>query len=1593
MADIGEIRGRLTLEDLTSKSAATATSSIRKFEHESDKLSHHLNTSLSPALDKSGNKFKDHSRTVKSAGDALGSLAVNIAGIAAGYLTISTAIDVFRSSIDAISESETATALLEARIKSTGGVAGKTADEINRFAESLSDLIKRDDEEIALAAAELLKFTDISGDQFERIIKLAADMAGPTGDLVAEVEKLGKAAQEPDEALTLLERSVGRFSDAEEEMIKNLAKSGDEAGAAAAMFDILERRVGGTAEAYGTTLGGVLKGISITWENQLELLQEGLSPALKQIADDFDAYISSAEGQADVIQLGKDLGALVISLSGGVKNLAEGLKEIDLGSIINLITLITDLLGLLQKVGQYAKYINPMYWELKLLEKVLGSSANEANRLSKSLTDLSRKPAINLSGLATLPPGMLGTPKLTSSSGSGRSDHAQINPADINRAKQLAKELANIESQLARDTSQARELSEALASGFDQKQIDGIIRTHELHNSWLQDVEKFGASAADSLKSLRASVYDTGKAADEAKKLWDLVKKVQDTRLEPIEIEFVKAGGFDPVEYLEQLSAVEIANDQAFTQQREAVQAQLQDQADYFRDSLKSPRQELEELQRLIDNLADASIHGGEALLSAAEAEQLSSRASEQYYTQQINAWTGFLSQLGDQLGGFFGYVASLAQSIQGVNSTAQSLGGWTTALGAFGGTVAAFVAIYQYADSVIQKHKSEIYGTRGDIRITNDRATPSYINQEGMALTRQIQEVLKSFEDALRISVKDLTNVEIRVRNNGKEVQAWVKGVWVGTFTDVNQAIREALAVALSDPETSLRGMSDLMNQALDKWTSPDMEGLLDFLGQLRAIGDLSLSPLIISLQQSANEFNDLREALNKLDQSSEAVVNAYEEIEEAQRFLFEQTKAQLLGIDLSAAEALRNLAGFQKGMGDFADSVGVGLQNMIEAAQKKILDLTTKGPQSGGGQGVSGPKGPGGSVNPFTMYMGDVASEVDDEVERLQRSIDEWTKQLGEIPRALTDQEIDLGIFTAMESDLRKSGKHAELIAEMSALRVKQQYEELRLQLIGLGAWERWAGIWQELYDQALVDAGRGGGGGFGRGGGGDRDSVKDFIKDRRFELSLTGLTDYQISLKELDKLYEEQLEKAGKDKQLRQELLALKDRELALLKEEQKQTVLGNFREFLGLVTPFDKVRETAADLIKDIEASPFGDVRKAKMIGRILADVEKQIERMARQSTASLLGEMIGDLERFGVEGALLDEARRASAILEHTLKMEHYRTEIEILRATGKISAETMQILDDALGVLSNIDPTTIGNGGGGAGSGGNDPSNNGGYYDSYGVFHWYILEEQAQNAHEAAERLLDQYRDQANQVDTLSERIDLINTDFEAITDELGSTPEIIALWNQTIQDATEEAYQSLTDLYNSWLTGPQSNMTVQQQFDHVSDQIANSIALLNAGDTSQIDILTGLAQNYEDLLGQMFGTSTAEYDTQFEAFREMIRQVLLNAGVDLPDLSSNQNHDLNNLLNFPGGAPPRPPNSPLLDRLAYSQNYESGSTESGIVEASDRVAEVINLRGVKQESLLRAAVTALDNVRDILNSIDQKQGLSNQNNTFRVGD
>jgi hypothetical protein len=94
--------------------------------------------------------------------------------------------------VSAFSESEKVTAQLDAVLKSTGGSAGVTKQQVLGLADALSKVTPFDDEVILQGENLLLTFTNIGKNVFPRAIETALDLATALGEDVPDVSKMKK---------------------------------------------------------------------------------------------------------------------------------------------------------------------------------------------------------------------------------------------------------------------------------------------------------------------------------------------------------------------------------------------------------------------------------------------------------------------------------------------------------------------------------------------------------------------------------------------------------------------------------------------------------------------------------------------------------------------------------------------------------------------------------------------------------------------------------------------------------------------------------------------------------------------------------------------------------------------------------------------------------------------------------------------------------------------------------------------------------------------------------------------------------------------------------------------------------------------------------------------------------------------------------------------------------------------------------------------------------------------------------------------------------------------------------------------------------
>jgi hypothetical protein len=234
------------------------------------------------AMDEAKMKGGGFGSVMSGVGDVMKVAAVGI-GIAAGAAAVFGTI-----SVKAYSESEERLTQLNAVIKSTGGVAGWTAQNAIDLSKALQKVTKYSDEDVLSVENLLLTFTAIGKDIMPQATETVLNMATALGeDTKSASVQLGKALQDPILGITALRRVGVNFSDAQKDVIKNLVDTGQKAEAQALILKELQTEFGGSAKAAGDTFSGSLAKL----KNSLNDVEESLG---KVIVTRLTPFISKA---------------------------------------------------------------------------------------------------------------------------------------------------------------------------------------------------------------------------------------------------------------------------------------------------------------------------------------------------------------------------------------------------------------------------------------------------------------------------------------------------------------------------------------------------------------------------------------------------------------------------------------------------------------------------------------------------------------------------------------------------------------------------------------------------------------------------------------------------------------------------------------------------------------------------------------------------------------------------------------------------------------------------------------------------------------------------------------------------------------------------------------------------------------------------------------------------------------------------------------------------------------------------------------------------------------------------------------------------
>ena len=233
-----------------------------------------------------------------------------IGGLATAAVAATGSVIAFVSSfgdgIKIFEETERYMARTEAQLRATGAAVGFSSSEMDRFARSVAMNTLASTDGVRQAMSAMMTFKSVTGESFKEAIKLSQDLAETFGtDISVEAKNLGRALENPAEAISILKRKGIELTSEQQNLINSFVETGDKAKAQEIIFKALQERVGGTGEGSAKdTLSGSLD-------------------TLGQVTDELKEQFAETTG------ITKFFKGAVDSLSGAFIRLTKAMKGVD----------------------------------------------------------------------------------------------------------------------------------------------------------------------------------------------------------------------------------------------------------------------------------------------------------------------------------------------------------------------------------------------------------------------------------------------------------------------------------------------------------------------------------------------------------------------------------------------------------------------------------------------------------------------------------------------------------------------------------------------------------------------------------------------------------------------------------------------------------------------------------------------------------------------------------------------------------------------------------------------------------------------------------------------------------------------------------------------------------------------------------------------------------------------------------------------------------------------------------------------------------------------------------------------------------------
>lgn len=288
------MEGKITSTNASLKKYDSQLKTVEKQEKENTSSLSKFKTGLV-------NLASQSQKSTSSISSHFGSLKGVIAGFATGLVS-SLSLTSIISATDTASKT---TAQMEAVLKSTGGAAGMTKEQLEQLAAAQAKVTTYSAGTTKQAENMLLTFTNIKSNVFPQTVKATEDMATAMHmDATDAAKTLGKALNDPAAGLSKLTKQGVTFTAQQKEQIKAMQAAGDTAGAQKIILAELNKEFGGSAEAAGKTLPGQieimknsLKDAGVTIAKALMPIITDIMPSIVKGAQDIAGFITAHKSE------------------------------------------------------------------------------------------------------------------------------------------------------------------------------------------------------------------------------------------------------------------------------------------------------------------------------------------------------------------------------------------------------------------------------------------------------------------------------------------------------------------------------------------------------------------------------------------------------------------------------------------------------------------------------------------------------------------------------------------------------------------------------------------------------------------------------------------------------------------------------------------------------------------------------------------------------------------------------------------------------------------------------------------------------------------------------------------------------------------------------------------------------------------------------------------------------------------------------------------------------------------------------------------------------------------------------------------------